>query len=506
MLQNYLVLVLTLASCLQVRPSFNSSGHLRRTSVSIENFSDKNHEESAVLHVLNATHSTLHNSGHNTTDAKTSHHYHHSSARSSGHGKIAFMFMSRGDLPLEDVWRMFFEFDAHPDQYTIYWHTHVDYKPRNDSYFKNKQMKNLIPTNWASVSVTIAQQNMIKEALKDPDNQFFCLMSESCIPLVPFSLFYRSMLGQNKSIVDACTSNPGHTELFTRWRPDLDTIHFDKEHWRKSAQWTALNRKHAEIVANDTIVIKGFANVIPCDEHYVPSLLASFKLDDETTCSDGFSYVHWSSNRATHPDMYLGDNVDANFIKRIRSTSSDSSTFFNDKCSGVEGVCHFTGRKFAGTARTALFDVMSTLFNDPTGKPFDLNPYELLVHTRIRRNLTDNSQAEYYLIEYNELHEIPDLSFLHVDINNTATMKKIRDLSNEERSLYRVGHPYSFYKNNTLLRYGREASIYLTVDGRRRCFPNWSTFVNMHYDMSMVRGVSKEELSLISAGPDLPSL
>lgn len=31
-----------------------------------------------------------------------------------------------------------------------------------------------------------------------------------------------------------------------------------KQHWRKSGQWIALNRKHAELVNNDTVISKLF--------------------------------------------------------------------------------------------------------------------------------------------------------------------------------------------------------------------------------------------------------
>lgn len=42
------------------------------------------------------------------------------------------------------------------------------------------------------------------EALKDPLNQRFCLMSETCIPLYPFNMFRDVLLSLNKSIVNAC--------------------------------------------------------------------------------------------------------------------------------------------------------------------------------------------------------------------------------------------------------------------------------------------------------------
>ena len=39
-------------------------------------------------------------------------------------GKIAFLFMTRGLMPLEDIWREFFSFHADPSHYSIYIHPH----------------------------------------------------------------------------------------------------------------------------------------------------------------------------------------------------------------------------------------------------------------------------------------------------------------------------------------------------------------------------------------------
>ena len=106
-----------------------------------------------------------------------------------------------------------------------------------------------------------------------------------------------------------------------------------QEHWRKSGQWISLNRKHAELVADDTVISNLFEKCAPCplaaclptdlsgnlttamsaraenmfcrecwvdaehlsrgeplwrfcvsDEHYVPTLLAFHGLEDETDC------------------------------------------------------------------------------------------------------------------------------------------------------------------------------------------------------------------------------
>ena len=48
----------------------------------------------------------------------------HNKIEINNDSKIAFLFMTRGLMPLEDIWREFFNFNADPNQYTIYIHPH----------------------------------------------------------------------------------------------------------------------------------------------------------------------------------------------------------------------------------------------------------------------------------------------------------------------------------------------------------------------------------------------
>ena len=155
-------------------------------------------------------------------------------------------------------------------------------------------------------------KNLVRAALEDPLNEWFCLMSESCIPLVPFPKWRNVMLANNKSIVNACPMHPSEMETDTRWKPSLDKVFYfrhiifqfrlnnlplkvgmNKSHWRKSANWFALTRKHAFVFVNETKLEPGWEGVTCCDEHYLPSILAYYSLDNETTCTDGLAHVNW---------------------------------------------------------------------------------------------------------------------------------------------------------------------------------------------------------------------
>lgn len=44
-----------------------------------------------------------------------------------------------------------------------------------------------------------------------------------------------------------------------RWEQEMEQGELSLKHWRKSAQWASLTRKHAKIVADDTAVADVFA-------------------------------------------------------------------------------------------------------------------------------------------------------------------------------------------------------------------------------------------------------
>lgn len=62
------------------------------------------------------------NNNNNNNDNDNNHDYNTSNQHQVG--KIAFLFMTRGLMPLEDIWREFFSFNADPSHYSIYIHPH----------------------------------------------------------------------------------------------------------------------------------------------------------------------------------------------------------------------------------------------------------------------------------------------------------------------------------------------------------------------------------------------
>ena len=104
--------------------------------------------------------------------------------------KIAFLFLIYDIINQEELWYNFLK-NIDKNKYNIYIH----YK-ENDTklkYFEDYKLKNCINTKWGDKSLVIAQNILLKEALKDPSNQSFIFLSNSCIPLKSFDYIYNNI-------------------------------------------------------------------------------------------------------------------------------------------------------------------------------------------------------------------------------------------------------------------------------------------------------------------------
>lgn len=66
------------------------------------------------------------------------------------------------------------------------------------------QAKVRMHTGWGEHSTTEAVRNVLKQAILDPLNQRFVLLSETCVPLYPPSTVYQQLMIGSKSRINAC--------------------------------------------------------------------------------------------------------------------------------------------------------------------------------------------------------------------------------------------------------------------------------------------------------------
>lgn len=224
--------------------------------------------------------------------------------------KIAFLFLAVADIYHQDYWQMFFK--GHQEQYSVYVHSKEGVS--RESQFSRYEIPVKVPTTWAN-SVE-AQVALLKEALKDQKNGKFVFLSESTLPLQSFDTVYTTVMADSKSIF-SYHKNPHSSVDNSRYSyRNLSLI--PAEYRYKTSQWVILNRKHAQLVADDVTCLPKVVQYEADNELYFGTLLASHNLLHEVIPLD-MTYVDWQKDNKKgrilpHEFNDLCDKYEANQI------------------------------------------------------------------------------------------------------------------------------------------------------------------------------------------------
>ncbi|KAL3744064.1 hypothetical protein ACJRO7_013334 [Eucalyptus globulus] len=270
--------------------------------------------------------------------------------------KVAFMFLTRGSLPFEPLWDKFFQ--GHEGRFTVYVHASGEKPVRVSHYFIDRDICS-DQVVWGKMSMVDAERRLLVEALRDPDNQHFVLLSESCVPLRTFDYVYDYLMHTNISYID-CFVDPGpygNGRFSEHMLPEVKKIDF-----RKGAQWVTMKRQHALIVIADNLYYSKFRDhcqpgldgkdCIP-DEHYIPTFLNMVDPSGISTWS--VTHVDWSEKKC-HPKSYKAQDVTFYLLKNITSIDVSIHEMSDNKhkeltkpClwNGVGRPCYLFARKFS---------------------------------------------------------------------------------------------------------------------------------------------------------------
>ncbi|KAK4783384.1 hypothetical protein SAY86_007758 [Trapa natans] len=282
--------------------------------------------------------------------------------------KIAFMFLSPGSLPLEKLWDRFFH--GHEGRFTVYVHSSKGKPIHISRYFINRDIRSE-QVVWGKISMIDAEKRLLANALKDPDNQHFVLLSESCVPLHKFDYVYDYLMHTNISFID-CFYDPGphgNGRYSQHMLPEVE-----KKDFRKGAQWFTMKRKHALIVMADHLYYSKFRDYCKpglegknciADEHYLPTFFNM--VDPDGIAAWSVTHVDWSE-RKWHPKSYIAQDISYELLKNITSidtnthVTSDNKHFERAKpClwNGVKRPCYLFARKFYPEALNKMLDMFS---------------------------------------------------------------------------------------------------------------------------------------------------
>ncbi|KEH39949.1 glycosyltransferase BC10 [Medicago truncatula] len=265
--------------------------------------------------------------------------------------KIAFMFLTKGPLPLAPVWERFLK--GHESRYSVYVHPTPSYQAHfpPSSVFYKRQIPSQI-AEWGRMSMCDAERRLLANALLDISNERFILLSESCIPLYKFSLVYNYLMKSKFSFVGAF-DDPGPYGR-GRYNPNMAPL-VDVAKWRKGSQWFEVSRKLAINIVEDTAFYPKFEQYCrpACyvDEHYFPTMLTIQA--GSALANRSVTWVDWSRGGA-HPATFGRTDITNEFFDRVRG---GQKCLYNNRNSTL---CSLFARKFAPSALEPLLDMVNS--------------------------------------------------------------------------------------------------------------------------------------------------
>lgn len=199
---------------------------------------------------------------------------------------------------------------------------------------------------WGKFNMVEAERRLVANALLDPSNKRFVLISEATVPLFNFPTIYSYLINSTKSFVEVfdLDNAVGRGRYNKRMRP-IVTL----EQWRKGSQWFEMERHLALQMVSDQIYFPIFSRFCqpPCygDEHYLPTLVHI--LSPEKSANRTITWADWSKP-GPHPGSYSGKQVNEGLLTRLR-------TGFDCEYNGAKtNMCYLFARKFKPDALDAL--------------------------------------------------------------------------------------------------------------------------------------------------------
>lgn len=194
--------------------------------------------------------------------------------------KVALLFLTRGDLNQTDLWKGW----INTDLYTIYNHPK---NPPSDPWFSQFTIPDHQPNEWGYL--LFAQQALLREALKNLENTKFVFLSESCVPLRTCTEIHQILTSDEKSYMR-------WYGVWWKYRSERTLKEFPREHRWGNHQWIILNRKHAQMIADDDYWLPIAMQHNCCDEAYPATFFSMHGMLDEFH-NELTTYVDWVRGR-----------------------------------------------------------------------------------------------------------------------------------------------------------------------------------------------------------------
>ena len=234
--------------------------------------------------------------------------------------KIAFLFLTYNNLKRPDIWNNFFGIkdnnnnnslntSPYADKFTLYNHA-KDKEQVKDILLKDKHIPEHIDTCWGCANLVDANILLLREALKDPLNKKFILVSDSCIPIVSFDTFYKDIMKDNKSKINIHNNtNP------ERYDQIINPPFTKKEFIKHSGSGLVLNLYHAQLLVSKLYDCTTNWKKMSCpDEHYFGNMIKLLDKDFNSNYENSKATFDTWSNDMLDNTKFNNNDVNSDII------------------------------------------------------------------------------------------------------------------------------------------------------------------------------------------------
>ncbi|OQU84731.1 uncharacterized protein LOC8059048 [Sorghum bicolor] len=265
--------------------------------------------------------------------------------------RVAFLFLTRWDLPMAPLWEKFFE--GHRGLYNVYVHSDPAFNgsepPETSAFYRRR-----IPSKevkWGEVSMVEAERRLLAHALLDDhSNARFVLLSESHVPLFDLPTVHSYLVNSTKVYLESY-DQPGATGR-GRYSRRMSPV-VSPWQWRKGSQWFDLDRPLAADVVADRVYFPLFRRFCRrscyADEHYLPTLLNIIRRTSSSAAgaNRSLTWVDWSHG-GPHPARFTRMEVTVDFLRWLRGGAGSTCTY-NGR---TTTLCFLFARKFLPNSLT----------------------------------------------------------------------------------------------------------------------------------------------------------
>lgn len=177
-------------------------------------------------------------------------------------------------------------------------YVHAKFPNNIKSYLKDYIIKDYIKTDWGKFNIVKATIKLLENAIKNKENKWFILISNSCYPVVSYETLHKTLNNNELSFFHRFSERDSELVLNKNKKIKL----------YKTSQFWILNRVDVNFILNNqkkyNHIFTNYDTKVTSDEYYFLSLLMNenkhYKYNDSAT-----TYVRWITyTNVTHPFIF----------------------------------------------------------------------------------------------------------------------------------------------------------------------------------------------------------